>query len=146
MREALKEARKAYGKGEVPIGAVVVMDGRIISRAHNEKEIKCDSTLHAEMTAIKKAFRKIGSWRLNECELYVTLEPCPMCAGALIQARMGKLYFGAKDLKAGAVGSVLNILEEQRFNHKVLYEGGILEEECSSILKEFFKELRKEGC
>jgi tRNA(adenine34) deaminase len=142
MREALKEARKAYNKDETPVGAVIVYEGRIIARAHNEKEIKRDATLHAEMTAIKKASRKLATWRLNECDLYVTLEPCPMCAGALIQSRIRKLYIGAMDPKAGAVGSVINVLGVEKFNHKVEVETGLLEQDCSRILKDFFRELR----
>jgi len=142
MRQALKEAAKAYRKEEIPVGAVIVRDGKIIARGHNEKEIKNDSTLHAEMTAIRKASRKLSSWRLNDCDMYVTLEPCAMCAGALIQARIRRLVIGAPDPKAGAVGSVMNILAEERFNHRVEVVHGVLEEECASILKEFFRELR----
>lgn len=142
MGEALKEAQKAYEKDETPIGAVIVHEGRIIARAHNEKEIKQDATLHAEMTAMKKASRKLGTWRLNECDMYVTLEPCAMCAGALIQSRIRKLYIGAMDPKAGAVGSVINVLRVEKFNHKVQVETGIREHECSQILKDFFRELR----
>jgi len=142
MRQALKEARKAYAKEEIPIGAVIVRNGEIISRGHNEKELKSDSTLHAEMTAIRKASRKLKSWRLNDCDMYVTLEPCTMCAGALIQARIRKLYIDTPDPKAGAVGSVLDVLGIEKFNHKVEVVYGILEDECSAILKDFFKELR----
>lgn len=143
MREALKEAKKAAAKDETPIGAVIIREGRIIARGHNEKERKGDATLHAEMTAIKKASRKLGDWRLNECDMYVTLEPCAMCAGALIQSRVRKLYIGAMDPKAGAVGSVMNIPGEERFNHRVEVVEGILEEECSELLKDFFAELRR---
>lgn len=143
MREALKEARKAYAKDEAPIGAVIVKDGVIVARGHNEREIKQDATLHAEITAIRKACKKLGSWRLNDCDMYVTLEPCAMCAGALVQSRLRKVYFGAPDPKAGAAGSVVNLLEVGKFNHKVEAINGVLEEECSSILKEFFRELRK---
>jgi tRNA(adenine34) deaminase len=142
MHEALKEAEKAYKKNETPIGAVIVSDGAIISRGHNIKELKKDATLHAELIAIKKACRKLGTWRLNECDMYVTLEPCTMCAGALIQARMGRLFIGAFDPKAGAVGSVINVLQVEKFNHKVEVIQGILEDKCSEILKRFFKELR----
>ena len=142
MREALKEATKALDKAEAPIGAVIVKDGKIIARGHNEKESKSDPTLHAEITAIRKACRKLGSWRLNECDMYVTLEPCAMCAGALIQARVGRLYIGTPDPKAGAAGSVVNLFGVLEFNHKVKVSYGILEDECSSILKEFFKDLR----
>ena len=142
MHEALKEAKKAYGKDETPVGAVIVHNGIIISRGHNEKELKSDATMHAEITAIKKASRKICSWRLNECDMYVTLEPCAMCAGALIQARLRKVYIATADPKAGAAGSVLNLLNVPKFNHQVEMEYGILEEECSSILKDFFREIR----
>jgi len=143
MKEALKEARKAYKKGEIPIGAVIVRENRIIARGHNEKEFKIDATFHAEISAIRKASKKLGSWRLNDCDMYVTLEPCAMCAGALIQARVGRLYIGATDPKAGAVGSVINVLSVEKFNHKVDVTYGILEQECSNILKEFFRELRE---
>lgn len=143
MSEALKEAKKALGKDEAPVGAVVVRDGKIIARGHNEKESKNDSTLHAEMTAIKKASRKLDSWRLNDCDMYVTLEPCAMCAGAMIQARLRHLYVGTADPKAGAAGSVLNVLQVDRFNHQVETTYGILEEQCSGILKDFFRDLRE---
>lgn len=143
MKEALKEAKKAYNKLEVPVGAVIVKDGQIIARAHNLKESKKDTTKHAEILAIQKASKKLDSWRLLDCEMYVTLEPCTMCAGAIIQARVGKLYIGTMDYKTGACGSVLNVLEDYPFNHKVEYETGILKEECENILQEFFKELRK---
>ena len=144
MREALKEAQKAYDKLEVPVGAVIVKNGKIISRAHNLKETKFDTTKHAEILAIQKASRKLKSWRLLDCEMYVTLEPCSMCAGAIIQSRIKKIYIGAKDPKTGAVGSVLNLLEDYEFNHKVEVETGILEKECEKILKDFFKLLRKQ--
>lgn len=143
MQEALKEARKAYKKDEAPVGAVIIKDGAVIARGHNERETKQDGTLHAEVTAIRKACKKLGSWRLSDCDMYVTLEPCVMCAGALIQARVRRVYFGASDPKAGAAGSVVNLLEIDRFNHKVEVVKGLLEEECSGILKEFFRELRK---
>ena len=142
MSLALKEAVKAYAKNEVPIGAVIVKDGKIISRAHNEREIKQDSTLHAEISAIRKACHKTGYWRLNDCDMYVTLEPCPMCAGAIIQSRIRKLYIGAFDPKAGAAGSVIDLFGIEKFNHKVEVHCGILQSECSDILKDFFKKLR----
>ena len=142
MKEAIKEAKKAYDKLEVPVGAVIVKDGKIIARAHNLKETKKDTTKHAEIIAIQKASKKLDSWRLIDCEMYVTLEPCPMCAGAIINSRIKKIYIGAKDEKTGAVGSVLNLLEDYTFNHKVQIENGILENECQKILKDFFKELR----
>ncbi len=143
MKEALKEAKKAYDKLEVPVGAVIVKDGKIIARAHNLKETKFDTTKHAEILAIQKASKKLNSWRLIDCEMYVTLEPCSMCAGALINSRIKKVYIGASDQKTGAVGSVFNLLEDYTFNHKVEYKKGVLQDECESILKEFFKELRK---
>lgn len=142
MKEALKEAQKAYKKEEVPIGCVVVKEGKIIARAHNIKEIKNDATCHAEILAIIKTSKKLGKWRLRDCDMYVTLEPCPMCAGAIIQSRIGRLIFGAFDEKAGAVGSKLNLLKDYTFNHEVEVFSGILENECKEILKKFFKELR----
>ncbi|MBD8923424.1 nucleoside deaminase [bacterium] len=143
MKEALKEAKKAYDKLEVPVGAVIVKDGQVIARAHNLKETKLDTTNHAEILAIQKASKKLKSWRLIGCEMYVTLEPCSMCAGALINSRIKKVYIGASDKKTGAVGSVFNLLEDYTFNHKVEYEKGILQEDCENLLKQFFKELRK---
>ncbi|MBR4260360.1 MAG: tRNA adenosine(34) deaminase TadA [Clostridia bacterium] len=143
MKEALKQAQKAYDKLEVPVGAVIVKDGKIIARAYNQKEEKNDTTNHAEILAIKKASKKLGSWRLIDCDMYVTLEPCSMCAGALIQSRIRKVYIGASDEKTGACGSVLNLLEDYKFNHKVEIEKGVLQEECENILKDFFRELRK---
>ena len=142
MKEALKEAKKAYDKLEVPVGAVIVKDGKIIARAHNLKETKYDTTKHAEILAIQKASKMLNSWRLIDCEMYVTLEPCSMCAGALINSRIKKVYIGASDQKTGAVGSVYNLLEDYTFNHKVEYEKGVLQDECESILKEFFRKLR----
>ena len=143
MKLALKKKKKAYDKGEVPVGAVIVKDGKVISKAYNLKEIKNDTTNHAEILAIKKASKKLNSWRLIDCEMYVTLEPCSMCAGALIQSRIKKVYIGAMDYKTGACGSVLNLLENYSFNHKVEVETGVMKEECTSIIKSFFKELRK---
>ena len=143
MKQALKEAEKAYKKLEVPVGAVIVKDGTIIARGYNQKETKKDTTKHAEIIAIQKASKKLGSWRLIDCEMYVTLEPCSMCAGAIINSRIKKIYIGTKDEKTGAVGSVLNLLEDYEFNHKVEIESGIMQKECEKILKDFFKELRK---
>ena len=143
MKQALKEAKKAYEKEEVPIVAIIVKDGKIIARAHNMKEIKNDTTEHAEIRAIKKASKKLGAWRLSECEMYTTLEPCPMCAGAIIQARIKKVYIGAMDEKTGACGSVLNLFKDHKFNHEVQVENGVLEKECKQILQDFFKMLRK---
>ena len=143
MKEALKEAQKAYDKKEIPVGAVIVKDNKIIARAHNVKEEKNDTTKHAELIAIQKASKKLNAWRLTGCEMYVTLEPCSMCAGALIQSRISKVYIGTMDYKTGACGSVLNLLKDYEFNHKVEMEKDILQEDCEKILKDFFKELRK---
>ena len=143
MKEALKEAKKAYNKLEVPVGAVIVKDGKVIARAHNIKEEKKDTTKHAEILAISKASKKLESWRLTDCEMYVTLEPCSMCAGALINARIKKVYIGTMDEKTGACGSVFNLLKDYTFNHQVEVETGILQEECEALLKKFFQELRK---
>lgn len=142
MKEALKEAKKAYDKEEIPVGAIIVKNNKIIARAYNKKEEKMDTTKHAEILAIQKASKKLKSWRLTDCDMYVTLEPCSMCAGALIQSRIRKVFIGAMDPKTGACGSVLNLLEDYKFNHKVQIESGIMEKECESILKEFFKYLR----
>ena len=143
MREALKEAKKALEIEEVPVGAVIVKDGKIIARAHNTKETKKDATCHAEILAIKKACKKLNSWRLLDCEMYVTLEPCTMCAGALINSRIKKIYIGTDDSKTGACGSILNILQDYKFNHKIEVEKYILKEECEKLLKDFFKFLRE---
>lgn len=143
MKQAIKEAEKAYSKLEVPVGAVIVKDGKIIARAYNQKESKTDTTKHAEILAIQKASKKLKSWRLIDCEMYVTLEPCTMCAGAIIHSRIKKVYIGAMDEKTGAVGSVLNLFEDYKFNHKPEVEKGILKEDCESLLKQFFKKLRK---
>ena len=143
MKEALKEAIKAYKKEEVPVGAVIVKNGEIIEKAHNLKETKKNAICHAEILAIKKASKKLDAWRLEDCEMYVTLEPCSMCAGALIQSRIKKIYIGTMDYKTGACGSVFNLFEDYTFNHKVECETGILKEECEKILQDFFKELRK---
>ena len=143
MKQALKEAKKAYEKLEVPVGAVIVKDGKIIAKAHNLKETKTDTTKHAEILAIQKASKKLESWRLLDCEMYITLEPCSMCAGAIINSRIKKVYIGALDEKTGAAGSVLNLFEDYKFNHKVEVEKGVMQEECENILKDFFKMLRK---
>lgn len=142
MREALKEAQKAYDINEVPIGAVIVRDGEIVGRGYNQKETLKDATLHAEVSAIREACRKLGGWRLPGCTMYVTLEPCSMCAGALVNARIEKLVIGTADLKTGACGSVLNIVQTGKLNHQIDVKFGILEESCSDILKKFFYELR----
>ena len=143
MKAALKEASKAAEKLEVPVGCVIVKDGKIIARAYNEKETKLDTTKHAEILAIQKASKKLQAWRLIDCEMYVTLEPCAMCAGAIVNARIKKLYIGTKDPKTGAAGSVLNIFKDYPLNHKVEVEYDILQQECEKTLKEFFKQLRK---
>ena len=142
MKEAIKQAKKAYDKEEIPVGAVIVKDGKTIARGYNKKEEKKDTTQHAEIIAIQKASRKIGAWRLQDCEMYVTLEPCAMCTGALIQARLKRVYIGTMDPKTGASGSVLNLLEDYKFNHKVEVETNIMQKECEKILKDFFKYLR----
>ena len=142
MQEALKQAKKAFNILEVPVGAVIVKDNTIIARAYNQKEKKTDTTQHAELIAIQKASKKLKSWRLNDCEMYVTLEPCPMCAGAIIQSRIRKVYIGTMDEKTGSCGSVLNLFEDYKFNHNVDVETGICKDECEKILKDFFKELR----
>ncbi|MBR6252589.1 MAG: tRNA adenosine(34) deaminase TadA [Clostridia bacterium] len=143
MKEALKQANKAYDKGEVPIGAIVVKDGKIISRAYNKRETEMKATSHAEIIAIEKACKKLNNWRLNDCDLYVTLEPCPMCAGAILNSRIKNLYFGAYDKKSGAIVSNLNMLDYEFCNHRTNYESEIMKIECEKIIKDFFKELRK---
>ncbi len=142
MNEALKEAEKAFQLGEVPIGAVVVKDGVVIGRGYNKKECLKDATNHAEMIAIKEASKSIGGWRLTGCEMYVTIEPCVMCAGALYQTRIDKVYIGSLDPKGGGVDSLYRILSDDRLNHIVEYEVGVLEEECKSIMQKFFRQLR----
>lgn len=143
MQQALKEAEKAMSLKEVPIGAVVVKNGEIIGRGHNLRETSKDPTAHAELLAIQQASQTLGGWRLHGCDLYVTVEPCPMCAGAILLARIDRLIIGAMDPKAGAAGSLLNIPEDERFNHQTQVIRGVLEEECASLMKEFFRELRK---
>ena len=143
MKEALKQAKKAYLLGEVPIGCVIVYQGKIIGRGYNRRNTDKNTLSHAEITAINKASKRIGDWRLEECTLYVTLEPCQMCAGAIVQARIPEVVMGCMNPKAGCVGSVLNILEMLQFNHQVSVTRGILEQECSDMLKTFFTELRK---
>ncbi|KJS89692.1 tRNA adenosine(34) deaminase TadA [Desulfosporosinus sp. BICA1-9] len=142
MRVALREAQTAFEQGEAPIGAVIVLNGQVIASAHNEREQKNDPTAHAEVLAIQRAAKVLGSWRLTDTTLYVTLEPCPMCAGAIIQSRIKQLVYGAMDLKGGATGSVMNVLDYTLWNHRVDVVAGVLEEECSDILKLFFKRLR----
>lgn len=142
MKKALERAKKAASKGEVPIGCVIVKEGRIIASGYNKREEKKNSLLHAEMVAINSACKKLDAWRLCDCTLYVTLEPCPMCAGAIINSRIKRVVFGASDPKAGAFGSVVN-LNEYPFNHKCLISSGVLGEECAAILSAFFRKLRK---
>lgn len=142
MNLALEQARIAFELGEVPIGAVVVHQDQVIAQAHNEKELRQDPTAHAEILAVQRATESLGAWRLSDATLYVTLEPCPMCAGALVQARLKTLVYGAADLKGGAVGSIMNVLDINRWNHRIDVVAGIMEEECSQLLKSFFKRLR----
>jgi len=142
MRAALREARKAAEAGEVPVGAVVVHEGRILGRAHNQRETLKDPTAHAEMIALTQAASALSSWRLEGADLYVTLEPCLMCAGALVHARIRKVVFGAKDPKAGACGSLYQVGLDPRLNHRFEVEGGLLEGECAALLQEFFRERR----
>lgn len=142
MKAAIKQAKKALALGEVPIGCVIVYEGKIIGRGYNRRNTDKNTLAHAEITAINKASKKMGDWRLEDCTLYVTLEPCQMCAGAIVQARISKVVMGCMNPKAGCAGSILNILDMPQFNHQVEADRGILEEECSSLLKTFFKDLR----
>ncbi|MCI9314842.1 MAG: nucleoside deaminase [Lachnospiraceae bacterium] len=142
MKEAIRQARKAYALGEVPIGCVIVYQERIIGRGYNRRNTDKNTLAHAEITAINKASRKMGDWRLEDCTLYVTLEPCQMCAGAIVQARITEVVMGSMNPKAGCGGSILNILEMPEFNHQVQVRRGILAEECTQMLTDFFKELR----
>ena len=143
MEEALNEAKKAFDLGEVPVGAVIVKDDCIIAKAHNLTESKKDPTAHAEILAIREAAEKLGGWRLMDCSMYVTLEPCSMCAGALVWSRVKNLYIGTRDPKAGACGSVFNLVESDKLNHRLNVEYGMMEDECSTLLKEFFRNLRE---
>ena len=142
MRAALKEAKKAYALGEVPIGCVLVADDKIIARGYNRRKTEKNTLAHAELTAIRKAGKKTGDWRLEQCTMYVTLEPCQMCAGAIVQARIPKVYIGSMNPKAGCAGSLLNLLQFPAFNHQVEIESGILQDECAALLTGFFKEMR----
>ncbi len=142
MKEALKEAYKAYNKKEIPIGCVIVRDNKIISRGHNLREKKKNALLHAEVIAINKACKKLKSWRLDDCDIYITLEPCAMCSGAIIQSKIKNTYFGAYDPKTGMAGSRFNVFGI-KFNYEPNVFGGIMEEECSNLIKSFFKELRE---
>mgnify|MGYP000159852827 CR=1 FL=1 len=143
MKEALKQAKKAYALGEVPIGCVIVHEGKIIGRGYNRRNTDKNTLAHAEITAINKASKVIGDWRLEECTLYVTLEPCQMCAGAIVQARIPRVVIGSRNPKAGCAGSILDLLHVPAFNHQVELEEGVLQEECSEMLTSFFRELRK---
>ena len=142
MREALKQARKAYRLGEVPIGCVIVYEDKVIARGYNRRKTDKNTLSHAELQAIKKASRVMGDWRLEECTMYVTLEPCQMCSGAIVQARIPQVVIGCMNPKAGCAGSILNLLQMPQFNHQVEIVRGVMEEECSVLLKTFFKELR----
>ncbi|WP_045513426.1 tRNA adenosine(34) deaminase TadA [Bacillus amyloliquefaciens] len=144
MREAIKEAKKAEAKGEVPIGAVLVLHDEIVARGHNLRETEQRSLAHAEMLAIDEACRKLGTWRLEDAVLYVTLEPCPMCAGAVVLSRVDKVVFGAFDPKGGCTGTLMNLLQEERFNHQAEVVSGVLEEECGEMLSAFFRKLRRQ--
>ncbi|NCB99327.1 MAG: tRNA adenosine(34) deaminase TadA [Clostridia bacterium] len=143
MKEAIKQAKKAAAIEEVPIGCVIVYGDKIIGRGYNKRNLKKNTLAHAEIIAMNKASRVIGDWRLEDCTLYVTLEPCPMCAGAIVQARVPKVVIGSMNPKAGCAGSVLNVLQTEGFNHQVDVETGVLGDECSEMLSSFFKELRK---
>jgi len=143
MRAALREARESLARDEVPVGCVVVHDGTIVGRGHNQVESLQDATAHAEVLAIGAASNALGSWRLADCTLYVTLEPCAMCAGAIVLARLGRLVYGAADPKAGACGSVLDVIGEKRLNHSVPVTHGVLEAECGELLRQFFRRKRK---
>ena len=142
MKQAIREAKKAYALGEVPIGCVIVYEGRIIGRGYNRRNTEGNALAHAELSAIRKASKKTGDWRLEDCTMYVTLEPCQMCAGAIVQSRMKKVVIGCMNPKAGCAGSVINLLQMEQFNHQVEIEQGVLEEECSEMLSSFFRELR----
>ena len=142
MREAIRQARKAGALMEVPIGCVIVYEGKIIARGYNRRNTDKNTTSHAEINAIRKASKKLGDWRLEGCTLYVTLEPCQMCAGAAVQARLDRVVIGAMNAKAGCAGSIINLLDMQQFNHQIPITKGVLEQECSQILSEFFKRIR----
>ena len=143
MEEALQEAKKAFEKGEPPVGAVIVRDGQIIARSHNLREELKDPTAHAEMLAIRAAAARLGRWRLSDCTMYVTLEPCSMCAGAMVLARLDRLVYGAHDPKAGAVGSLMNLVSDRRLNHQLEVKSGVLAAECGALLRQFFSSRRR---
>lgn len=142
MKEAYRQAKKAEKLNEVPIGCVIVYEGKIIARGYNRRRIDMNTLSHAELNAIRKASKKLGDWRLDDCEMYITLEPCQMCAGAIVQSRIKKVYIACMNQKAGCAGSVLNLLNVKEFNHQVDIERGIMEEECSKMLSDFFRNLR----
>ena len=144
MKEALKQAKTAYKIKEVPIGGVIVHEDKVIARGYNKRNTKKNTLAHAEILAINKASKVLGDWRLEDCTMYITLEPCQMCAGAIVQARVKRVVIGSMNPKAGCGGSILNLLEMEQFNHQVEVERGVLEEECSTMMTEFFKELREE--
>lgn len=143
MDKALAQARRAYTNGDVPIGCVIVHEGKIIARGFNKRNLKKTTLAHAEILAIEQASKKLGDWRLEECTMYVTLEPCQMCAGAIVQARIPKVVIGCMNPKAGCAGSIINLLQMQQFNHQVDVIRGVREQECSGMMKEFFKDLRQ---
>ncbi len=143
MKEAVRQAKKAYKIGEVPIGCVIVYDGLVIGRGYNRRTIDKNPLAHAELSAIRKASKKMGDWRLEGCTMYVTLEPCQMCAGAIVQSRMDRVVVGCMNPKAGCAGSILNLLDMKEFNHQVELTTGVLKEECSQMMKQFFRELRE---
>ncbi|MGN0428428.1 MAG: tRNA adenosine(34) deaminase TadA [Agathobacter sp.] len=144
MKAALKQAKKAYALKEVPIGCVIVQNGKIIARGYNRRNTDKNTLAHAELSAIRKASKKTGDWRLEDCTMYVTLEPCQMCAGAIVQSRLEHVVIATMNPKAGCAGSILNLLDMQQFNHQVKITKGVLEEECATLLSSFFKELREE--
>ena len=143
MRQAIAEAKKAFEKDEVPVGAIIVYDNKVIAKAHNQREMLLDPTAHAEMIAITQASAYLQNWRLSDTTVYITLEPCTMCAGALVQARVKNLVYGAKDEKQGACESTVNLVNDPRFNHRINVISGVLEDECSLLLKQFFLEKRR---
>ena len=145
MREALRQAQKAYVADEVPVGAVIVREGKVIARAHNQVELLKDATAHAEMLALTQAEAAVGDWRLTDCDLYVTKEPCPMCAGAIVHTRIHRVIFGCADLSAGAAGSMINLLQVPAFNHRCEITSGILQKECAGTLQDFFRKRRAES-
>ena len=145
MKEAIKQAKKAVLNGDVPIGCVIVRDEKIIARGYNKRNARKTTLAHAELIEIEKASKKVGDWRLEDCTMYITLEPCQMCAGAIVQARIPKVVVGAMNKKAGCAGSILNLFQVEAFNHQVEFEHGVLETECSEMLSDFFKKLRIEN-